>query len=188
MQTKDLFPEILTWASGQTVVEPPAIFYCATRDVFQARLDTFRITLEREAKFQNSASLLVAVVGEIGNNSFDHNIGNWCDIPGVYFQYDITDNTVVCTDRGQGIRATLQRIRPEIQNDTEALRVAFTEKISGRSPEQRGNGLKFVRTVVREQHWHLEMRSGDARATVNESLTIDKTTPYVRGCYGEIRF
>jgi hypothetical protein len=185
---KDFSSEILMWVSGQTVVEPPADFYCATRDVFQARLDSFRLALEWEDRFKNISSLLVAIVGEIGNNSFDHNIGNWRDIPGTYFRHDVGVRIIVCADRGQGVRTTLQKIRPEIQDDKEALHVAFTEKISGRSPEQRGNGLKFVRTIIKEQHWHLEMRSGDALATLNTALTIDNTTPFVQGCYVMIRF
>ncbi|MBI4276315.1 hypothetical protein HY629_00555 [Candidatus Uhrbacteria bacterium] len=182
------FLEAFAWASAPTGTQPPDDLYCQTRDVFQARLDTFRLTLERAGEYKEQSSLLIAVIGEIGNNSFDHNIGNWRDIPGVYFYTDVSQGMVVCADRGQGIRRTLQAIRPDIDSDRDALRIALTEKISGRAPEQRGNGLKFVRAVVNEQHWHLEMQSGDARATVNEQLSIDNSVSPVQGCYVSIRF
>jgi len=34
---------------------------------------------------------------------------------------------------------------PELSTDEEAVRTAFTKVVSGRAPESRGNGLKFVR-------------------------------------------
>jgi len=46
------------------------------------------------------SSLIVAITGEIGNNSFDHNLGKWPDEPGVFFGYDIAKGTVVLADRG----------------------------------------------------------------------------------------
>ena len=62
---------------------------------------------------------------------------------------------IVLADRGQGILTTLKRVRPELINSSEAMRLAFTETISGRYPETRGNGLKFVRSIIVEIHSHL---------------------------------
>ena len=139
--------------------------HCPTRDVFTGRLDHARILLERAPAFQVIASELIAAVGEIGNNAFDHNIGQWRDIPGSWFGWtlDAEQWTAVIADRGQGVLATLRRIRPALLDDTEALRVAFHEVISGRSPEQRGNGLKFVASVVGQRgDRRLEFSSGTA--------------------------
>ncbi len=47
-------------------------------------------------------------------------------------------------DRGQGVLATLQQVVPQLTDAREGLRIAFTETITGRALEQRGNGLKFV--------------------------------------------
>lgn len=188
MMNNELEQTILEWASSTTPTQPPDNFYCPTRDVFQARLDTLRILLEKKRALKNSASLLTAIVGEIGNNAFDHNIGNWQDIVGVYFSYDFDAGVIVCADRGQGILATLQKIRPTIATDEEAVRVAFTEKLSGRAPENRGNGLKFVRSVIGAQQWHLEMRSGEAQATINQGFTIKKNDLPLPGCVVGIRF
>ena len=38
---------------------------------------------------ENIVPLIVAVAGEIGNNSFDHNLGKWPDSPGVFFGFDV---------------------------------------------------------------------------------------------------
>lgn len=66
-------------------------------------------------------------------------------------------------DRGQGVLQTLKRIRPNLIDDKKALEVAFTEIISGREPEERGNGLKFVRNVVTKNLIRLYFQSGNAQ-------------------------
>lgn len=145
--------------------------HCQTRDVFTGRLDHVRIILERTLKFVSCSSELIAAAGEIGNNVFDHNIGQWRDTPGCWFGWTMEDSVwgSVIADRGQGVLATLRRIRPELSDDASALNVAFHEVISGRSPEQRGNGLKFVASVIGrggEGERILEFSSGDATIAV----------------------
>ena len=69
--------------------------YCQTRDVFQARLDTMIQVLLRSSKIEEGKIyILVAIVGEIGNNSFDHNLGNWRDIHGILFNVDLKNRTL----------------------------------------------------------------------------------------------
>lgn len=147
--------------------------YCSSRDIFQARLDKFRIQLEQ--KNFSDTSLLVAIAGEIGNNAFDHNLGKWRDIPGIYFDVDYKNIALIIADRGQGVRQTLSRVRPGISSGKNAIEVAFTEKISGRSPEQRGNGLKFVRQIVKVQYWKLMFFSDDGVAETNDSGSLEFT-------------
>lgn len=123
----------------------------STRDVFQARLDRFYRELIRKSKMPpNEAALLTAVTGEIGNNCFDHNLGQWQDQPGCWFVWEDNHGViqVVITDRGQGVLESLRRVKPDLKSEAEALKVAFEKNISGRSPEQRGNGLKFVRSIL----------------------------------------
>ena len=143
--------------------------YCPTRDVFQARLESLRARLERSGFEQHS--LFVASIGEIGNNAFDHNLGSWRDVPGIYFDSDET--TVIVADRGKGVRATLSRIEPGLQSDAEALEIAFTRKISGRSPEYRGNGLKFVKSVIEKQKWSLKFFSGIGKARIDRGNPLE---------------
>ena len=148
-------------------------YYCQTRDVFQARLDRMAIAFDQNY-------LVTAIAGEIGNNSFDHNVGNWPDVPGIFFGYD--KHKVVLADRGQGVFATLKKVKPELSNDSEALQTAFTERLSGRSPERRGNGLKFVRESVSKQRLHLSFASGTAKAELNEKIEIRERAQSIRGC------
>lgn len=123
----------------------------STRDVFQGRLDSFRLNLANKYKNKtNEISLFTAVLGEIGNNSFDHNLGKWSDVVGCFFE-TVEENgllTAVIMDRGQGILKSLQPVAPDLKTSTQALNTAFEKILSGRSPEKRGNGLKFVRQVI----------------------------------------
>lgn len=140
--------------------------YCPTRDVFQARLDRLLSDCLRQLNNENLSYLLVSIVGEIGNNSFDHNLGNWQDVMGVYFAADLVSRKIILADRGQGIFSTIKKVRPGLDDDKEALKVAFTEMISGRAPEQRGNGLKFVTKIIEDQNWQLDFYSGRAACRI----------------------
>lgn len=164
-------------------------FYCPTRDVFEGRLNRMLADLlERKAVGDNNVYILSAIAGEIGNNSFDHNLGNWPDVPGIFFAYDFVSGIkIILADRGQGILKTLKRVRPELKNDQEALRVAFTEKISGRAPESRGNGLKFVRESVESREIYLTFTSGNAQADINEEMEIQELKEGISGCLAIIK-
>lgn len=123
---------------------------CPTRDVFQGRLDTMLRELGRQKLNETNISLFTALLGELGNNCFDHNLGQWRDVIGCRFHYGFQTGNLwgVIVDRGQGVCSSLRRVLPAIRDDEEALEIAFHKKLSGRSPEKRGNGLKFVRSVI----------------------------------------
>jgi excisionase family DNA binding protein len=171
-----------------TAIEPD--MYCATRDVFQARLEKFQSVLTPLALL-NTVSLITAVAGEIGNNSFDHNLGNWPDIPGIYFAYSMRNRTVVLADRGLGVLTTLKRARPKLSTSEEALKVAFTERISGRYPETRGNGLKFVRQVIIDNPFTLYFQTEDAYLYLKKDdadIIVQKSQTILRGAFVIIGF
>lgn len=178
-----------TWVlSGGNI---PDEFYCSNSSDFQARLLKMQDLLIVSKKVDKIFSLIVAVAGEIGNNSFDHNLGNWPDVPGVFFGYDINKGIIILGDRGLGILKTLSRVRPSLTTHQDALQVAFTETISGRAPEDRGNGLKFVREVVEKNPLSLFFQSGDAELKiggVNPILDIKKSKTVIRGCLAVIKF
>lgn len=178
------------WASGNEGYEPEPEYFCETRDIFQARLEHFQANLMKEIN-SNFASLISAIAGEIGNNSFDHNLGNWPDILGVYFAYSFSQKKVVLADRGLGILSTLKRALPNLSNHTEALKIAFTETVSGRFPESRGNGLKFVRNVVTKNPIKLFFQTGNAVINIdNNSVNIEaqETNESIRGCLAVIEY
>lgn len=165
--------------------------YCETSDIFQARLNKMRdFLLQKKNISEDSIYLISAMVGEIGNNSFDHNIGSWPDVPGIFFAYDFSDakNIIILADRGRGILTTLKKVKPELQNDAGALETAFLEKISGRAPENRGNGLKFVKQNIKQLNMHLTFISGNARAELNDKMDIKEIPEKINGCLAILEF
>jgi len=94
-------------------------------------------------------------------------------------------------DRGLGILKTLKRIRPELKDHEQALKMAFTEIISGREPEARGNGLKYIRSVISENPINLIFQTGDAKLILNGNsadLDIKKVDEDIHGCIALISF
>lgn len=171
--------------------ELPLEFYCPDSSVFQARLSSMQNQLIADKELGEISSLISAVAGEIGINSFDHNIGNWPDVSGVFFGYNIGEKVIVLADRGQGVLTTLKRVKTELRNNKEALRVAFSEIVSGRAPESRGNGLKFVREVISKNKMDLIFQSGDAVLTLvkdGDDLKIDSSPDNLKGCFALITF
>lgn len=158
--------------NGENFLTPDE--HCPTRDVLQSRADKMVIQCAQISSIGDDAYLLGLIVGEIGNNTFDHNLGNWRDERGAYFVYDTQQRIVVIADRGQGVLATLRQVRSSIADDCEALTVAFTETLSGRAPEKRGNGLKLVAKIVSEKGWQLDYRSGRGIYTIDAHTSICK--------------
>lgn len=146
------------------------------RDIFNACLDAF-ISCTNQY-------LVAAIIGEIGNNTFDHNYVYQSGKPkGVYFLHDEKVNVAVLADYGSGIRTTLSRIKHGIASDKDALQIAFTQMISGRAPEQRGNGLKFVCKTICERSWNLYFHLGAAFAAIqNGKITFCESNCTVSGC------
>lgn len=138
------------WYSARSAPEQPGNEISQSRDIFQARLSRMLQNLLRSDPREDHVALISAVVGEIGNNCFDHNIGQWKDVSGCWFQHQIENQTVkvIIADRGQGILSSLKRVEPSLNDDQTAIQTAFEKRISGRSPEKRGNGLKFVRAAI----------------------------------------
>jgi len=188
----DLLKIAREWISKSNMVLP-AQFYCSNSAVFQSRLGELQDSLGKvtDENIKKIFPLVVAVAGEIGDNSFAHNIGNWPDTPGIFFGFDISKRQVVLADRGQGIFTTLKRVRPELQDDGQALKMAFTEVVSGRAPEERGNGLKFVRAVVTKSLLSLYFQTGNAELDLERDSTelhIKKSNHNFRGCIALITF
>ena len=171
--------------------ELPSIFYCSNSAIFQARLSKLEHILMNQPGFEKLFSVIIAITGEIGNNSFDHNLGKWPDVSGIFFGYDINKKQIVLADRGLGILQTLRYVRPTLQNHIEAMRVAFTEILSGRSPEKRGNGLKFVREVTTTQPIDLFFESGDAEVRIkapDKEFRLTRGQEILCGCFAIIQF
>jgi hypothetical protein len=188
--TKDLPAMGWAWASDQTPSEPVKEFYCETSDFFNARLKRLENDLQKLSDLGIHYSLLTSIAGEIGDNSYAHNLGNWPDILGIFFGYDLNKRVIVLADRGRGILETLRLVRPALQTHKEALELAFTEILSGRFPERRGNGLKSVRVNVMVSNLKLTFRTGDAQLDLEKGdkiLNITECETF-HGCFAVLKF
>ena len=140
-------------------LENDEIHFSKTRDIFQARLDN--LTTETEKYLE------IAVIGELGSNTFDHNFIYSNDyIRGVYLNYK--PKTTVIADFGQGIKSSLKTLY-SVDNDLDALKLAFKEHVSSRNKEDRGNGLKFVSESVQENGWELFFQSGIGCCSIDKN-------------------
>ncbi len=182
----------LAWATSELPPELPSEFYCERQDRFTSRVAKMATELQRDGNgvSEDLASLITLVVGEIGDNSFAHNVGNWLDVMGIFFAYDFSKRIIVLADRGRGVKTTLQQVRLNLSTDIDALKVAFTEIVSGRSPEKRGNGLKVVRRIAEAGTISLLFRSGLGIVTIpnHRTMRIEMADSNVRGTYAVISF
>jgi len=186
---KDLLALAKDWCVNET--EIPEMFYCQNSGIFQARLKRMYDEIATVPALAPLSSLILAVTGEIGNNSFDHNIGNWPDVSGIFFGYDISRREIVLADRGIGVLASLKRVRSSLNTDEAALSVAFMEILSGRAPEDRGNGLKFVKKVITENPMGLVFQSGNTEVLLHKddgSLHMKVAQNIIRGCLAQVTF
>lgn len=188
MEKNKTVNQAVGWAlTGDSQLSAPDAI-CPTRDVFQARHD--RLLNELKNSFdENLAFVVAAIAGEIGNNSFDHNLGNWRDAMGVLFIADWRGRQIILADRGQGVLSSIRRVRPQTANHQAALRAAFTEILSGRYPERRGNGLKFVAKNIQNSNLSLQFYSGDAFCEISGAgLAIGPADKNMPGTLAIIKF
>src|SRR3989338_7939777 len=183
----------LAWATSSIPPDLPSELYCERQDRFTSRVSRMGSDLQNDPSISPElASLIPLIAGEIGDNSFAHNVGNWPDVPGIFYSYDLRKRIIVLAVRGRGVKTTLQQVRPSISSDTEALIVAFNEIISGRNPEKRGNGLKVVRNVIESKEIGLLFRSGIANASVRlkkpDKIITKIAKENIRGTYSVIMF
>ena len=186
-----LFKMARNWVMNDLGAEPLSDFYCPDMSVFQARLTRLENELGKIRRLSKIFPLISAITGEIGNNSFDHNLGNWPDILGIFFAWNLDKGKIVLADRGQGVLSTLKKVKPELTNHQDALGTAFTEVISGRAPEYRGNGLKFVKDVVISNEISLFFQTGDAWLKIQKNdsdIDVQKSAINFRGCLAAIKF
>ncbi|PIR87163.1 MAG: hypothetical protein COU11_01975 [Candidatus Harrisonbacteria bacterium CG10_big_fil_rev_8_21_14_0_10_49_15] len=184
--------KIEQWAKTGEKDEVLSRYYCSNRAVFGLELKDAEEVLQAQVDEQTTPPAIIgAILGELGNNAFDHNLGNWPDEPGVYFCLDSVRRKAVVADRGQGLLKTLRQARPTIADDSEALLVAFTEILSGRAPEDRGNGLKFVRSMLKQYRLGLSFQSGSALVSIgplSDRLDRKVAEEVMQGCFAILEY
>lgn len=156
--------------------------FSKTRDIFASRLQSHIVETEKY--------LEAAIIGEIGNNTFDHNFGFFSLYPtGAYCNLKYQQDYVILADYGKGIKQSLLSVLPSLESDRDAIEIAFTKRLSGRSPEQRGNGLKFVSESIQQNNWNLYFQSGLGACSIDKNgILFLESTGSINGCLAIINF
>lgn len=153
-----LFNEIQAWYFSGTSNQFIRENFCDTRSDFNGRLASYEGILKK--KFSEDCLYLISSsLGEIGNNCFDHNLGFWQGDAGCLFIRE--DNFALICDRGRGIKQSLSSVYSLTKEDKDYISIAFSKVITGRAPEKRGNGLKFVKKNILNCGLGLFCKSGD---------------------------
>jgi anti-sigma regulatory factor (Ser/Thr protein kinase) len=187
---EQFFDSVKKWLTNNEEKIPSEFLYFQNSADFRVGLDRLTKQMINLTIPKEEVAIISAVVGEIGNNSFDHNLGNWPNQPGILFVFDEKKRTVIMADRGLGVLTTLKKVRPELVSDAEALKVAFSEVVTSRAPEPRGNGLKFVRQVVASHDFVLDFYSGRAFIHLDDGSEpiIKETDLFYHGCLAVFHF
>ncbi len=137
--------EVAKWYFSGTSTQLIKENFCKTRSEYNGRLTSYEFSLKKTFS-EDCLFLLSSSLGEIGNNCFDHNLGFWQDEAGCLF---IRENrfALIC-DRGRGIKESLSSVYTLTKDDKDFISIAFNKIITGRAPEKRGNGLKFVKKNI----------------------------------------
>jgi len=126
------------------------VHYSKNRAEAIARLGGYLNYCTKQGADSDVTSLIVSLIGELTNNCFDHNLGYWIDVPGccasLTFEKGVL--TFCVADRGRGIVETLRPVAGAKLSSKEIISMAFEKVITGRAPENRGNGLKYVRRFI----------------------------------------
>lgn len=120
-------------------------------------------------------------MSELFNNINDH---TEYDVGSVFAQWypQIKNLRIAIADFGQGIPSTVRRVEPHLPDDQAIIR-AFDEGFSSQSkPQNRGQGLYYLRQNVLENlGGSLTVRSGAGTVTFKKSGNSLTTMPYIAG-------
>ncbi len=147
------------------------IIWCKYRDEFDARLKGgIRRMLIGFGMSGDAEAMTTALIGEMGNNVYDHNEGQWpTNIGGAFIlaQYypKLRQAHVVVADPGIGFLGSLSPTNPEISNAVEAILLGLSG-VTGRVNEDRGNGLLLI------QEWAVNKFRGEFRVQSGDGLVV----------------
>lgn len=170
------------------------IYHCSTKDIFGARLGKFLMMYRNLGLNDNQAQYMTAILGEIGNNVFDHNLGNWpIDVTGAIIIGQRfpkkKELEIVVADPGIGFKQSLHRKDPNLKNQVEAIKLALQKGVSGRIEEARGNGLKYVQDwTFNALHGIVKIQSYDGLVIASKNDIKSQSVPSISGTIVVSRF
>ncbi|PIR91986.1 hypothetical protein COU01_04130 [Candidatus Falkowbacteria bacterium CG10_big_fil_rev_8_21_14_0_10_44_15] len=167
------------------------ILHCRYSDEFSGRLGHFYNMFKNFGLSRDDANLATNIVAELGNNVFDHNLGNWpTDIGGCIIAAHNYPQTkcieVAVGDPGVGFRGSLKSAFPELKSDVEAIKKGLAGN-TGRVGETRGNGLKFIKSwTINDFYGKLFIHSGDGLVIAGKDGSVEKQVNKILGTIAQI--
>ncbi|MBU0569258.1 hypothetical protein KKB40_00560 [Patescibacteria group bacterium] len=162
------------------------ITYCKYRDEFNANLENFIRMFANFGLCKSDTYRATALVGELGNNVFDHNSGNWptdiggCIIAGQNYPKKKLIEIAV-GDPGIGFKQSLEVAFPNLSSDIAAIKKGLAG-FTGRIGEKRGNGLKLIQEwVLKNFSGNVIIQSGKGLVIVNQKGTVEREVPRILG-------
>lgn len=159
--------------TGQVTPGCDQVFYVTDRGEIKDKLNKFIGICKTQGLDDDTSYSVTALIGELINNCFDHNLGFWKETPGCCLSWSQEKNilTFCIADRGRGIIESLRQVAGPEKLPQVILKMAFEEIISGRAPEKRGNGLKFVRKFILSNiNNSLKCFSNDCEYQINNAI------------------
>lgn len=162
------------------------ILHCLYRDEFNVRLERFIAMFRNFGLDPQTAYLATGVVGELGNNVFDHNSFSWpTNVSGAIItaqNYPKKKSIEVAIgDPGIGFRGSLAVAFPDLSSDTEAIKKGLAGN-TGRVGESRGNGLRLIQQwTINNFSGMVMIHSGDGLVTVTKGQMQDRTVNRIVG-------
>lgn len=162
--------------------------HCINSDDFNARLDRLLKVFGNFGLDENQARLAVALVGELGNNVYDHNLGNWpTDVSGCFItaqNYQSANKRwleFIIGDPGIGFQGSLRNVRPDLNDDIKAINLGLSG-VTGWVNTKRGNGLQFVQKNILEKFFgNLLIHSGDGLVVIEKANKRDQRVNRIQG-------
>ena len=144
------------------------------RELLEAVCERFRNNVAANIKPQ-----VVEMFSKMVNNAAEHGMsdtGAHCHVRLMPHRRGLAFDSVI-TDRGPGIRATLER-NPDLQveSDEQALRLAVQELTSGTGNPTRGIGLWTTFLECQKPGRKLQVHSGTGRLTVYGPDSVEFST------------
>jgi len=129
---------------------------------------------------EENTAILVSSIGEIIDNSFSHNLGQWNNSFGplvLYLSQQIPDrkeiNISIC-DFGIGFLATLKKNYPQLENEEEAIKFALMPQTTGRINKMGGNGLVYLqKNVFNGFKGNITIRSNNTLVSIKSKETVE---------------
>lgn len=144
------------------------------KEQFYSDYDKIFAMLKDIGLTDETTSLVASSLGEVVDNAFLHNLGKWSlDVNGrsILLAQNFSQKRELCfsyCDFGVGFLATLSANYPELNNNFEAIKLAFEKNVTARSPQRGGNGLNYLQqNVFNGFKGELLLRSGEALVNVD---------------------